>query len=439
MFLPHVSRSIPLSLAGLSLLLGINASAQDAATTPLPDAAHEAPSFLRVVEQPGESLALEVSAWRFRRADGTGPEVALVGVAHIGDAALYAAIEQYLKPFDIVLYESVKPAGAARPTGVTDDEKAVATRESLGFLAGCVDLYREKVGALPGTPADLAIGLATIDPRIAQWAELAAVDGWGAGVIYSRGAGDHFEIISLGADHQPGGAGAAADIVITPTDAFEPLALSTDDGLQAQLADMLNLEFQLDAMDYGGENWRCSDMTMSQLSRAMAARGIDFGDLGGVGGSLAGSGLPGKLVALLVRLVKLADVMFDGVMSDMAKVMMIEVLGDPTITEQALQTQFGGGFAEVLIDERNQIVMDDLKRVINTEPAVKSVAIFYGAAHMPDFVARLKDQLNYEPVPGPAGSEWITAIEVDMSKTALSPQDIETFRKMMRQSLRFGR
>jgi hypothetical protein len=438
MLLPHASRSIPLSLAGLSLLFGISASAQDASPTSAsaPDVAREAPAFLRVVEEPGKSLALEVSAWRFRRADGEGPEVSLVGVAHIGDAALYAAIEQYLKPFDIVLYESVKPAGAARPTGATDDEKAAATRESLAFLAGCVDLYTANVGALPGTPADLAIGLATIDPRIAQWVELAAVDGWGAGVTYSRGDSDGaFTITSLGSDGAPGGDGGAADIVITQRDAYDALALSTDDGLQAQLADMLNLEFQLDAIDYGGENWRCSDMTMSQLSRAMAARGIDFGDFGAAGGSLAGSGLPGKLVALLVRAIKLADIMFDGVMSDMAKVMMIEVLGDPAITEQALQTQFGGGFGEVLIGERNQVVMDDLKRIIDTEPRVKSIAIFYGAAHMPDFVTRLKDQLNYEPTEG----EWITAIEVDVTRTALSPQDIETFRKMLRQSLRFGR
>ena len=89
---------------------------------------------------------------------------------------------------------------------------------------------------------------------------------------------------------------------------------------------------------------------------------------------------------------------------------------------------YGKGFSEVIIDGRNQVVIDDLKRLIADEPEVESVAILYGAAHLPDLAERLHDQLGYLP----GDDRWLTAIEVDLTESAVTQRDIRQIRSMMK-------
>ncbi len=384
--------------------------------------------FLRVVEQAGESVSLELAARRYARPDGAGPEVCLVSVAHIGDESLYTSLQSLLDEFDLVLYESVKPAGAGRPGGDTDEERAASTQASMRFISGVLQHQRESTDAYPADLEELATSLEGEDPRLAQWIELAAIDAWGNQLALIADA-EGFQLTSLGADNQLGGEGANADLVVSSDDASDPLALTGDDGLQAQLADALDLAFQLEAVDYNRSHFRCSDMTVDQLERELAVRGVDFS---GLSGTLAGTSFSAQVVRFLLTIVKAADAIFEGRVSDYAKLMMIEVLGNEDITEAALDQQFGAGFAEVIVGERNQVVMDDLAQVIETEPEVKSIAIFYGAAHMPDFETRLREQLGYEP----SDAQWIPGMTLDLQKSALSELEINQMRFMIRQTMR---
>jgi hypothetical protein len=55
----------------------------------------------------------------------------------------------------------------------------------------------------------------------------------------------------------------------------------------------------------------------------------------------------------------------------------------------------------------------------------KKVAVFYGAAHMPDFQKRLHDEFNMSPV----NTRWLTAWDMaDKQKTG-RPGDRETGRR----------
>lgn len=411
--------ALPL-VAGLSVLvLGAPAWGQEA----------EGPRYLRVVEEEGKSIRLEVAARRFERAEGEGPEVCLVSVAHIGDRGLYRSLQKLLDGFDVVLYESVKPAGAARPGGKTDEERIASTRASLQFIAGVVESNRHHKQAVPATLDELRQSIESIDPRLSEWTALASIDAWGTAVLYARDTDGGYSIRSLGADGKEGGEGANADLIVTGKDGVAALASSKDDGLQAQLAKALNLDFQLEAMDYGRPHYRCSDMTMDQMNRAMKERGVDFMEFGG---TLAGTSLPARMVNLLLQAIRLFDAMADGMMSDMVKVVMIEVLGNESITEGALNQRFGRGFGEVIVGERNQVVMDDLAELLKNEPDVRSVAIFYGAAHMKDFEERLAKQLGYAPTT----VEWISAIEVDLANSAVDPAQLASIRRMMKSQLR---
>ena len=406
------------------------------------------PKYLRVVENKGKSIALEIASRNFVRADGTGPKVGLVAVAHIGDKSFYKNVQKLLEGYDVVLYESVKPAGTGGAGGDTDEEKVESTKEAMQFIGGLIESEHAKTDAYPADLNALKAFAAEHDARLVKFVETALVDAWGHQLVYvlrkaapapapaaaPAAEPDTYSLISLGADGKTGGEGINADLDLADQHPPDPFMLSKEDGLQSQLASALGLRFQLDALEYDKANWRCSDMAMDEVNRRLQAKGLDFGV---IGGTLAGSSFPAKVVKIVLGLMKFLDSLSNGVVSDAAKVFMIELLGDETMIEQSLD-QFGKGFGEVIVQDRNQVAVDDLKRLIEREPNVKSVAILYGAAHMPDMSAKLRDQLGYQELPSDqADSEhWLTAITVDYSQSAISQQDINQMRMMIKQAMR---
>jgi hypothetical protein len=128
------------------------------------------------------------------------------------------------------------------------------------------------------------------------------------------------------------------------------------------------------------------------------------------------------------------DAMAEGVITDTFKVIMIEMLGDPTLLDVGLE-QLGKGFGEIIVNDRNQVVIDDLKKIVEREPQVKSVALLYGAAHMPDMAQRLTEQLGYVRN-NKHETEWLPAIRVDLKNSKVPPSQIDAMRKMVKQAIR---
>lgn len=439
-------RSLALTPAVLAIGCVIAASiAQDAPPPPVVvDEAVAAPAapdlaslpYLRVQEQRDRRVALEVAARTFTRADGAGPSITLVGVAHIGEASLYRELQKLLDEHDIVLYESVMPPGARAPQGEGDEEKSAATQASIDFLASIIETYRAAHAALPESLDSLDAFVGEKDSRLIHFRRNTAIDAWGKPLIYTPLPDDNtYSLTSLGSDRAPGGESHAADLFAHDPNRPAPVPLPDGgEGLQADLATALGLQFQLVAVDYNRPNWICSDMTMGELQAAFRERGLSFGE---IGGALAGSSLPARMVKMFLWLMKSLDAFAEGRITDLMKVAMIEVLGDEKLVGQALGQQMGEGFKEVLIDDRNQVVMDDLRRIIETHPAEgdaapKSIAIFYGAAHLPDFAERLAEQFNYHPM----SNRWFTAMEVDFQKSRLSPAEVRQIRMTLRQAIR---
>ncbi|MHC4080898.1 MAG: type II secretion system protein GspG [Planctomycetota bacterium] len=387
------------------------------------DRTEEPARFMRSVEEPGRSMALEIAARTFV---GSSP-----GAPAIGERRLYSGLQDLLDGQDVVLYESVKPAGTGGAGGADDAERVESTREALRFLAAVLAVHRELKQEYPEGMDELAGFAAAIDPRLAEWVAGARTDAWGRAVAYRReGDGTHFVLTSLGGDRQPGGTGAGADLVVTSETGVEPLDLGGEErNLQSELARALGLEFQLDEINYDRPNFRSSDMALDELERALAARGIDFAPFSG---GLTGSSLAGRLAIIALRVVRFADdFFFEGAIADGFKVVLIDLFSDEALLEQSM-VQFGEGFADVIIGERNQVVVDDVKAILAGEPEVESIAIFYGAAHMPDLARRLDEQLGYRP----AGAQWFTAFEVNLAASALTPQQLKSLRRMIRMQLR---
>lgn len=203
------------------------------------------------------------------------------------------------------------------------------------------------------------------------------------------------------------------------------------------MAKALGLEFQLDAIDYQRPDWRNSDMSVGQLQRALTG-----GEAGGspeadqLFGMLSGQGLGAQVAGLLLRLVG-----SNPQMSAMARLMVIETTSSAELmmagAKDAAEPDRGAGpmaglgrMMKVLIHDRNDVVFRDLREVMDHEPEIKSVALFYGAGHLPDFETRL-EELGYI-----AGEEqWLTAMAVNAKDTGMSPESLEQTRQMMKRML----
>jgi hypothetical protein len=409
-----------------------------------PAAAGERESdYLRVAEEPGRSTALEVASRTFVPVAGEGPRVALVAVAHIGERGFFRDLQRHLDGFDLVLYESVLPPGARGAAGDTPEERVESTRAAMGFVAGLLGAHFQRMRSHPASLAELAAPLRHTDARLAEWLEAASADAWGNPLGYEQTQVAHeaeggtpralgFTLTSRGADGLPGGTGADADLVLSEASGIAPFNASELTRLQSSLARALGLQFQLDAIDYGGAGWRASDMAMDEIDRALRQRDVPF-ELGA--GGLAG-GVPEGVARFLLGAVRMLDTLLGGAIADTCKVLLIELLGDERLIEQSLR-QLGPGLTEVIVEARNQVVIDDLGRVLQAPERPASVAIFYGAAHMPDMEARLRQQLGYKPSEA-NGAEWFKAIEVDLRQSAVSAEQLAQLREMVRQVVRAG-
>ena len=388
----------------------------------------EGPLWIQSKTIEGERTSLQIASRRYIGPEDAGlPEVWLIGVTHIGMGAYYRDLSEMTESCDLVLYESVMPAGARAPGAAAPDHRVASTQASLELLAQASTRCLQAGQPLPLDADALRDCVGSIDLRLPGWVANASIDAWGQPVRFEHDeAGDVLRISSVGPDGQGGTAddlSTSLDVVVDSADAVEGNV-----NLQAMLAQSLGLRYQLDTMPYDDPRWRVSDMSVEEVEAAFAERGLRFDDLGDM---LAGSSLPAQLIRSMLALIPLGDALTGGSVSDGIQVVLIELLGTPGLLNLTDQ-QYGAGFNEVIIVERNGVPLEDLDRIIEAEPDIRSVAVLYGAAHMPDLAARLEASAHgYRAME----TRWDDAIAVDMRNTRLSPSDFKSIRRSIRLSL----
>ncbi|TVQ52911.1 MAG: hypothetical protein EA377_09255 [Phycisphaerales bacterium] len=389
---------------------------------PAAERAERTERFLRVDEKPGKTITLEIATRRYRPVEGDGPLIGLVGVAHIGERDFYLALQEELDRYDIVLYEVVSPDGARG--GIVNDpqKRAEATRARLQLLAGMIEDYRLRHGRYPVDLESLRRDVTEMNTVMANWVRSASIDAWGDRVMYEtdeEGAGFQlFRDVEKSLENE---------LRVTEADEVPALPLE-DENIQTQLAKAINLAFQFDEVDYDAPHWRQSDMTHTMFRRALKASGADVDPSAEM---LMGTSFSARVAEMLLRMVRMLDRMTDGAVADMVKVFMIELLGDETIIEAA-KGQMGEAFADILIDQRNDIVLSDLERIMREEQHVESIAVFYGAAHMDHFAESIKRDFAYEL----DGASWYPAIRVDLEQSRVDQRQLQQIRMMLRRSFR---
>jgi hypothetical protein len=117
-------------------------------------------------------------------------------------------------------------------------------------------------------------------------------------------------------------------------------------------------------------------------------------------------------------------------MRETTKLMLLEALGqagEMLDLAKSLSPEMKDLF-EVLITERNAEVLEQLESQVKKLGTDKSVAVFYGAAHMDEIAKRLTQQLNYKP-----GTQlWDTAFTANGAKSLMQPAQIKMMMQMMR-------
>lgn len=408
----------------LALSLGLVCPAQDAKpadAAPADSVRHPGSDYIRVHDS-DDHVTLQVAIRSFTPRDPKLPTVHLVGAVHIGDKSFYRSVQEFLDRQDLVLFEGVKPSGSTSDLANADDAaKAKVTKSRQRFLAVLVARYKAEHKALPDSFETLLKGL---NGTLARLGNSATKDGWGNAQQYTivkgekpkaggsgdqadQPASDTFDIISLGADGKPGGDGAASDIKLSGQ---RPLTKdeikSSGEGIQVQLANAMGLEFQLVGIDYNREKWRNSDMTIDQLQDRLEAVGMSGSALFSM---LDGSSFMGKFLGVILNMIG-----NNPQMSMMLKTMMVETLANADELLELQGDKLGKGmgqFMKVLVIDRNATVFKDLQMVMKNEPKVRSVALFFGAGHLPDMESRL-EQMGYKL----SGSQWKDAIDIDLNK-----------------------
>lgn len=166
--------------------------------------------------------------------------------------------------------------------------------------------------------------------------------------------------------------------------------------LQTALKNFLDLHFQLDHVDYQSKNFVHADMTPEMFSKSMKDRGETIWGLflRVLGQSMAQESKSDGWFDF-----KLLMALVDKNRALRVKRLLAEQFEDLEGVAAAFDT--GGG--STLVTERNKRALEVLGQEITG--GKRRLAIFYGAAHMPDMARRLIADFNLKPV----GHEWLTA------------------------------
>ena len=191
--------------------------------------------------------------------------------------------------------------------------------------------------------------------------------------------------------------------------------------VQRFLKDTLNLDFQLDAIDYSAKNFVHADMDAETFRKMQEERGETFEMLllkevmkamrgqtpEQAFGQSGADADPEQALREIVRVFTRPD------MERQIKLMIARHMVDI----EAGAAGFGGE-GSVIVTERNKTAMSVLADTI--AQGRKKISVFYGAAHMPDFARRL-EAMGFKPV----ATEWRMAWDLKIRDD--QPSAIEDF------------
>lgn len=222
-------------------------------------------------------------------------------------------------------------------------------------------------------------------------------------------------------------------------------ASGNDYSLQDSMAKALGLVFQMQAMNYDRTNFFNSDLSIAEIQALMQPGGAAATSTRPAGNAAAADDDSNTAFQDLLKAMDGSSsfgMVLKGVMQiiggspkmqAMAKLALIETLGvlraDPS-RMKGLPPDMQR-LLEVLIRERNKVVVDDLRHELKRARPGTSIAVFYGAGHLPDLEMRFRNDLKLRP----AEDVWLPAFSVNTTRAGLSNFELTFLRSLIRSQL----
>jgi hypothetical protein len=169
--------------------------------------------------------------------------------------------------------------------------------------------------------------------------------------------------------------------------------------MQNGMKDMLELEHQLEKVDYTKENFVHADMSPDEFFDSMKSRDESFLKMYF---RMMGQSIAHQSAATADGATPDIDMMKAMFAKDRARQLKIAMAGQLSEMESLL-TAFGGEEGSTLITERNKAALKVLREQIDA--GKKKLGVFYGAGHLSDMDERLQKEFGLEPVE----IIWLTA------------------------------
>ena len=186
--------------------------------------------------------------------------------------------------------------------------------------------------------------------------------------------------------------------------------------MQDMTKSMLGLESQVEHIDYTKANFVHADMSPEEMQEAMKKRGED------------GLTLALGVMADVLRQANLAEQKaraedkppeeidpFALLLDPQRTVKLKRMMAESFDANEQLDGCLGPTLQRMLVDDRNAAAMKVFQKELTK--GHKKIAIFYGAAHMPDFEKRLKEDFEMKP----AKTQWLTAWRISDSNMGEGP------------------
>ena len=182
--------------------------------------------------------------------------------------------------------------------------------------------------------------------------------------------------------------------------------------MQGQAKTTLGLESQLEKVDYQKSHFVHADLSPTEMGQKMAERGDNALTVGLT-----------AFAEMLRKQNKMAQSATENGVAQMTGADLMDMLDKPLELKKMMAKQFetsgvmeeglGDTLNQLLVVDRNAAAMKVLQKQIVS--GKKKIAVFYGAAHMPDFEKRMADELGLRP----DKHVWIDAW--DLTKAGESP------------------
>ena len=193
--------------------------------------------------------------------------------------------------------------------------------------------------------------------------------------------------------------------------------------MQQQAQSTLGLESQLEKVDYQKSNFTHADLSPTEMGEKMAERGDTPLTLG-LSAFAEMMRNQNKAAAKAAKRAELGEEVPANSLTELNPESLMELLNDPLKLKLMMASQFtesgvmeaglGVSLNQLIVADRNEAAMKVLqKEIVNGK---KKIAIFYGAAHMPDFEKRLAEGF------GLTSTKQIWVDAWDLTKAGKKPQ-----------------